>query len=153
MDNNLTYQELVDGLRTRFGFDFTALAVEEDSLNQYAIRWRVASGNLNSRYKRIVLKKGRGVAGTVYKTGKPLLIQSIDPERHAIGLFDYPIVASEQLTSVAAVPLWNGGRISGVVLGGYRGGRAELTEEQIAALQAAVSEGLPGFDGKELVFR
>ncbi|WP_040226208.1 GAF domain-containing protein [Bhargavaea cecembensis] len=150
MDNNLIYQTLVDGLRERFGFDFCALALEEDSLSQYAIKWRVASGNLNGRYRRIVLKKGRGVAGTVFKTGKPILVQSIDPDRHAIGLFDYPIVASERLTSCGAVPLWNGGRISGVLLGGFRDGRAEVTEDQIRELLYVLPEGLPGFDGKEL---
>ncbi|MFC7366399.1 MULTISPECIES: GAF domain-containing protein [Bhargavaea] len=150
--NELTnYQNVIDRLRERLGFDFMALAME-DAPSGYSVRWRFASGNLNNRYRRIVLRSGRGIAGTVFKTGKPLLVPFIDPDRHTPVVFDYPIVKTEELTSIAAVPLYDGGRVKGVLLGGYRNGCAEVTET-LCMEMAEASASFPGFDGKELVTR
>lgn len=150
--NELTiYQNVIDRLRERLGFDFMALAME-DAPSGYSVRWRVASGNLNNRFRRIILRSGRGIAGTVFKTGKPLLVPHVEPGRHVPGVLDYPIVNTEQLTSIAAVPLYDGGRVKGVLLGGYRDDHREMTEA-LCLEMAAASGSVPGFDGKELVSR
>ncbi|SDD75777.1 nitrogen regulatory protein A [Bhargavaea beijingensis] len=151
MNEPTIYQNVIDRLREQLGFDFMALAME-DAPSGFSVRWRVASGNLNNRYRRIVLRSGRGIAGTVFKTGKPLLVPHVDPGRHVPIVLDYPIVNTEGLTSIAAVPLYDSGRVKGVLLGGYRGGRAEMTEA-LCLEMAAASASVPGFDGKELVSR
>ena len=46
------------------------IAMYERSLRSSPIKWKYVSGNTNERYKLIILRKGRGLAGTVMKTGK-----------------------------------------------------------------------------------
>ena len=51
----------------------------------------ICFSNLNSRYKLIVLRKGRGLAGTVMKTGKRMVIENVSktitPEEKLSTLF------------------------------------------------------------------
>ncbi len=62
------YQEEIDKLRERFRFDFVSLAWVQLAEDRFVLTWQYASGNLNERYKRIVLHSGKGIAGIVFKT-------------------------------------------------------------------------------------
>ncbi|MEC0369471.1 GAF domain-containing protein [Paenibacillus chibensis] len=114
------YQEEIDKLRGRFQFDFVSMALVQPAEDRFVLTWQYASGNINERYKRIVLHSGKGIAGMVFKTGKPMLIQNVNADIESRDLFNYPIIVAEQLKSLGAIPLWEDSRVKGVLLVGYR---------------------------------
>ncbi|UXR78115.1 nitrate respiration regulation accessory nitrate sensor NreA [Staphylococcus sp. IVB6227] len=114
------YQDELDRLRHKYQFDFAGIALPTEDHVGTKIKWRYVSGNLNERYQRIELRYGRGVAGNVVKTGKPMIIHDANEEQIQVALFNYPILISEQLTSMIAIPLWHNHRVKGVLLFGQR---------------------------------
>lgn len=150
MNNKVDYQAELDEIRHTLGYDFMALALVETAEYDYIIRWKYASGNLNDRFKRIVLRSGRGIAGLVFKTGKPLLISSIRDQLGPSSLFRYPILKSENLSSFGAVPLWNDARVAGVLLGGFRS-EEQVDAARLEALQQCVQNGIGDLNGEELL--
>ncbi|MCS4486125.1 nitrate respiration regulation accessory nitrate sensor NreA [Staphylococcus americanisciuri] len=116
------YQRELDGLRQKYQFDFAGIALSTENHVGTKIKWRYVSGNLNERYRRIELRYGRGVAGNVMKTGKPMMIHDASEQQIQSTLFNYPILISEQLTSIIAIPLWHHHRVKGVLLFGQRDG-------------------------------
>ncbi|MHA7966628.1 GAF domain-containing protein [Paenibacillus sp. CAU 1782] len=150
MNDNVGYQAELDEIRNKLGFDFMALALVETAEFDYVIKWKYASGNLNDRFKRIVLRSGRGIAGLVFKTGKPLLLSSVRDQMGPDSLFRYPIIKSENLASFGAVPLWNDARVAGVLLGGFRG-EEQVDEVKLEALKQCVQDGIGDLNGKELL--
>ncbi|MDR0267403.1 GAF domain-containing protein [Paenibacillus sp.] len=117
---NYNYQDDIDKLRARFQYDFVSMALVQPAEDRFVLTWQYVSGNMNERYKRIVLHSGKGIAGMVFKTGKPMLVQDVNNEIASSDLFNYPIIVAEQLKSIGAVPLWEGTRVMGVLLVGYR---------------------------------
>ncbi|AIQ69033.1 GAF domain-containing protein [Paenibacillus graminis] len=150
MKNQVDYQLELDQIRHALGYDFMSLALADPAEYDYVIRWKYASGNLNSRYKRIVLQSGRGIAGIVFKTGKPFLLYSVQEQVKQEMLFSYPIINSEKLKSIGAVPLWNDARVAGVLLGGFRGDR-QVNETMLQELQNTARQGIGDLNGKELL--
>ncbi|QLK86745.1 nitrate respiration regulation accessory nitrate sensor NreA [Staphylococcus sp. 17KM0847] len=116
------YQKELDRLRHKYQFDFAGIALPTEDHVGTKIKWRYVSGNLNERYRRIELRYGRGVAGNVMKTGKSMIIHDANEEQIQSALFNYPILISEQLTSIVAIPLWHNHRVKGVLLFGQREG-------------------------------
>ncbi|MBE3102795.1 MAG: GAF domain-containing protein, partial [Bacilli bacterium] len=106
-----------------------------------------ASGNLNNRFKLIVLQSGRGVAGLVFKTGKSLLLTSISDFVENDDLFNYPILSLEKLNSIGALPLWHDGHVAGVLLGGFREDR-QMTEELLQLMLEMSEKGIGNLDGR-----
>ncbi|AWB44617.1 GAF domain-containing protein [Paenibacillus sp. CAA11] len=149
MKNTVAFQRELDLARETFGFDFMALALVESAEHNYVIKWKYASGNKNDRYKRIVLQSGKGIAGMVFKIGKPLLIPSIEQVIGSSSLFNYPIAQSESLKSMGAVPLWNDQRVEGVLLGAFRG-ENQVTNEQLQAMVELTRTGFRDLNGKEM---
>lgn len=141
MMNQVDYQIKLDQIRIALGYDFMSLAFAEPAEYDYVIRWKYASGNISDRYKRIVLQSGRGIAGIVFKTGKPFLIPSVKLVVKADTLFNYPITKIENLNSIGAVPMWNDARVAGVLLGGFRG-EQQVTAEMLRDLEAVARRGL-----------
>jgi nitrogen regulatory protein A len=128
-------QEHLDSFRAEIGADFVALALTEPD---HVIRWKYASGNRNDRYKRIVLRPGKGLAGKVMCLGRPIQMkfdepQSMDDPR------DYPILLAEGLKSLVGVPINSGERIPGMMLVGCRAHR-EFSPEEIAHISAKANE-------------
>ncbi|WP_379152275.1 GAF domain-containing protein [Paenibacillus sp. sgz5001063] len=150
MKNKVDYQLELDLIREALGYDFMSLALADPAEYDYVIRWKYASGNLNSRYKGIVLQSGRGVAGIVFKTGKPFLLSSVKEQVRQEMLFNYPIVKSENLQSIGAVPLWNDARVAGVLLGGFRGIQ-QVNETMLRDLESMARKGIGDLNGKELL--
>jgi nitrogen regulatory protein A len=113
-------------IRNLTSSDFAALAWTDR--NDYIIRWKFASGNRNERYKRIILRPGRGIAGQVIRSGRPMRldsfsIQSGDDAR------EYPIFLAENLKSAAAAPVVISSKVKGVLLIGTRMPRSYTDEE------------------------
>ncbi|MEF2965799.1 GAF domain-containing protein [Paenibacillus sp. M1] len=123
------YQRDIDQLRERLGYDFVSLAFAQSAQDGFVLTWQYASGNLNDRYKRIVLQSGKGIAGIVFKTGKPMLVADVKAELDPNDMFNYPILVSERLSSLVGIPLYQLDRVEGVLLAGYRGGNAVHNED------------------------
>ncbi|CAM3456508.1 MULTISPECIES: GAF domain-containing protein [Saccharibacillus] len=143
------YQRELEAIRQAFGYDFLALALVEPAEQQYVIRWKYAAGNRNERFRRIMLQSGKGIAGIVFKTGKSVFIPSVPAYVGADSLFNYPIVQSEKLESLGAVPLWNDARVAGVLLAGFRE-EGRMTPELMQALEQAARSGIGELDGREV---
>lgn len=117
------FQETLDKIRKEEGYDFAAIAFYESNKPSSPIKWHYVSGNKNNRFKLIILRKGRGLAGTVMKTGKRMIIANVGLALGPEEKIDYPILLSESLTAVLAVPLWYKNQVYGVLLFGQRDGR------------------------------
>lgn len=111
-------------LRGLLSCDFAGLAWSENNL----VRWKVVSGNRNDRYKKIILRYGKGIAGQVLRSGRPMTVESL--QNHSeIDTKDYPIMLAESLVSAAAVPLTLNIKIAGVLLVGSRITRSFSSQE------------------------
>ena len=144
------YQTLIEQIRSAANFDLVAIALFEPAENQHVLKWKYASGNLNDRFKKVVLQTGKGIAGMVFKTGKPLLIRDTAEFADSKNLFNYPILTFERLKSLGAVTLWHNGRVAGVLLAGFRESGL-MTEEKLLLLTAEAAKGIGELNGKELM--
>ncbi|KTW24943.1 nitrate respiration regulation accessory nitrate sensor NreA [Staphylococcus warneri] len=120
MFESQNFQENIDRIRLEQGFDFAALAFYESASIFSPIKWQYVSGNKNDRYKLIILRKGRGLAGNVMKTGKRMVIANVDMALTPDEKVKFPILLSENLTAVIAIPLWYQQQVYGVMLFGQR---------------------------------
>lgn len=122
MIKKLDYQQLIDSIRDQYRIDFISLAFVQSAKLDYVLKWQYASGNINNRYKRVVLQSGKGIAGSVFKSGKPLYIDDISTSIAKDDLFNYPIVIAEELISLAAFPIYENETemVKGVILFGFR---------------------------------
>lgn len=129
-DKQLDIEGLLSEVRRLTNTDFVGLAWSEKSDQ---IRWRFASGNRNERYKRIVLRLGKGIAGQVIRTGRMMVIE----EFHALeeDPREYPIFLSEGLESAAGVPVIIHGRVLGVLLVGNRK-HTKFSSDQLELIQS-----------------
>ncbi len=143
------YQMQIDRLREQAGYDFVSLAFEQSAANGFVITWQYASGNLNNRYKRIVLQSGRGIAGIVFKTGKPMVVANVTESLKQSELFQFPIIVSERLRSLAAIPLFQHDRVAGVLLAGYRE-ENRMTKQALDQLMQSLGGSFGSFETKEL---
>ncbi|ASE36853.1 MULTISPECIES: nitrate respiration regulation accessory nitrate sensor NreA [Staphylococcus] len=114
------YQAALEHIRTEYQFDFASIAMYESDQYHSPIKWQYVDGNLNDRYKLIVLRKGNGLAGNVMKTGKRQVIEDVDQALSMNERLKYPIILSEALTATLAIPLWSGHNVKGVLLLGQR---------------------------------
>lgn len=120
MFESQNFQENIDRIRLEQGFDFATLAFYESASTFSPIKWQYVSGNKNDRYKLIILRKGRGLAGNVMKTGKRMVIANVDMALTPDEKVKFPILLSENLTAVIAIPLWYQQQVYGVMLFGQR---------------------------------
>ncbi|EKU46785.1 nitrate respiration regulation accessory nitrate sensor NreA [Staphylococcus massiliensis] len=118
------YQQQLDEYREKYQFDFAGIALPDnnDVDGVPVIKWRYVSGNINDRYKRIILRNGKGLAGNVMKTGKEFIVPDVSESLFSNQLFNYPILVSEALTAVVVLPLWFENKVCGVLLYGQREG-------------------------------
>ena len=114
------FQQELDTLRKKENCDFAGVALYENHEPSGPIKWQYVSGNLNNRYKLIVLRKGRGLAGTVMKTGKRMVIENVSKTITPEEKIKYPILMSENLNALVAIPLWHEQHVAGVLLLGQR---------------------------------
>lgn len=144
------YEQEIERLKGLFGFDFVGIALVQSPERRFELRWVYVTGNRSERYRRIKLQSGKGIAGLVFKTGKPMYVKDADEEWSAGDLFNYPIVSIEGLKSLGAIPLYQDTRVKGVMLVGYRSG-GQLTEEQFEQFQQEIGTEFGPFYNKEMV--
>jgi nitrogen regulatory protein A len=124
-------------LRRLTSTDFAALAWCNQG--EYIIRWKYASGNRNERYKRIILRPEKGIAGKVIRSGRPMILDSFTP-KSGDDPREYPILLAEGLKSVVGMPVLINRRVMGVLLVGCRYTRS--FEDDVVELVANVAEQL-----------
>jgi len=144
------YQFEIKQLKEHFDFDFVALALVQPAEFQYELKWVFAAGNKSDRFKRIVLQTGKGVAGHVFKSGKPMLVTDTAGILEEKELFNFPIVVAEELTSFGAIPLFKYNRVKGVLLVAYRDNR-KITAEVFWQFRKLVGPRFGPFYNKEMV--
>lgn len=113
----LAINQCLEELRLQTGADFAAFACQESG--EAVIRWKYAAGNRNERFRRIVLRPGKGIAGKVLMSGRLMILENYQPKQHDDPR-EYPILYAEELQSAMAVPVSIQDRVKGVVLIGYR---------------------------------
>ncbi|HLR19285.1 MAG TPA: nitrate respiration regulation accessory nitrate sensor NreA [Staphylococcus sp.] len=119
-NEKINYQAALDEMRIDEKFDFAGLALHKHNNYLSPIKWCYVSNNINDRYKLIVLRTGKGIAGNVMKTGKRIVIEDINQFLLPSEKHKYPIVLCELLTAVVAIPLWYRKYVYGVLLLGQR---------------------------------
>ncbi|MBS4216812.1 GAF domain-containing protein [Bacillus sp. FJAT-49711] len=130
MNEKPDYQKLIEILREQFALDFISVAFVQSEQLDFVLKWRYASGNISNRYKRVVLRSGRGIAGLVFKSGKALYIEDVSIDIAKKDLFNYPIIVSEELTNLAAFPIYGNQseHVKGVILFGTRANKQVAQE-------------------------
>jgi len=147
---NFNYQQLMERLRDHFDFDFVGLALVQSIEYRFELRWVFTRGNRSNRYRRIVLQAGKGVAGHVFRTGKPFLVEDVEKMFGKEDLFNYPIVVAEGLKSFCAIPLHKYNRVNGVLLVGYRT-KKKLTLEDFMEYQRVIGPEFGPLYNKEML--
>jgi nitrogen regulatory protein A len=116
--------------------DFVGVAIQ----NQRGpdVRWHYAVGNGNDKYKRITVRYGKGIAGRVISTGRPIEVANF-PNVILGKALEYPIMLAEKLVSAYAVPVFFQGIPKGVLLVGRRVYRPIQEHEQMSVQQSVHS--------------
>ncbi|WP_026907367.1 GAF domain-containing protein [Paucisalibacillus globulus] len=109
------YQEAINELRRTYEVDLIALAIVMPD-QEYVLKWKYISGNLNDLYQRITLRSGKGIAGQVFKTGKSLILENVHDEISINELYEYPILQFEQIKSCVSIPLFKHHRVKAVLM-------------------------------------
>lgn len=143
------YEYTIKSIQQKYQLDFVALAVIENQLVDYQIKWKYAVGDRSERLKKLILKPGKGVAGIVFKTGKSMYIENVQEEIAVTDLFTYPIIVSERLESFCALPLYRDNKVQGVALLGYRAAN-KMTPELYDKIKYNLEEDFPNFYRKEM---
>lgn len=116
-------------------YDFVAIAMQ-GATAPHLTRWVYASGNQSQSFRRIVLRKGFGIAGLVLRTGKPFYHNDILKLHYSNQLYS-PIARSENLKQVVAVPI-NDKYLKvaiGVLLVGYRSFKPIIGKKDVVKLE------------------
>lgn len=124
-------KDLLEELKEGIGGDFTAVALYDPENRE--IRWRVAFGALNERYRGIAIRMGKGIAGDVMLTKRPMMVASFPEDLDLVNdPLDYPIMITEQLVSCYAAPVVkeSGDMVFGVILAAQRSTRTYSSQEQ-----------------------
>lgn len=117
--NNKDYQRLVNKVYQASNFDFVGIALQEPYY-PFLIKWRFVAGNQNERFRQITLHRGFGIAGLVFRTGKPFFSNDLAKYSYSNEMYT-PIAVAESLWSAVAIPLSSKvGTIGGVLLAGFR---------------------------------
>ncbi|NRD78046.1 GAF domain-containing protein [Bacillus sp. BRMEA1] len=126
--------EVCERLKAKIRCDFVGLAFQNEAGPD--VRWHYAAGNMNDKYKRIIVRFGKGIAGKVISSGCPLMMTNFPHDIHG-KMTDYPIALAEKLVSVYAVPLFLPTVPKGVLLIGNRASYLFTGEEQETVNDAA----------------
>nr|WP_285891299.1 GAF domain-containing protein [Paenibacillus pasadenensis] len=132
-------QRELERLSAETGCDVSMLAAVASSDGK--ICWKLAAGAFSGRYRMMAERPGRGLAGSVLKVGRPMLIQA-DELGAGKQLHDYPLIIVEGIRSAYAVPIMTAaGRSKGVLLAGYRRPKTLSAEDRLAIERSALRIG------------
>jgi nitrogen regulatory protein A len=151
-DSNSPIQSICENVRKDCKVDFAGIAFEGKKSKR--ISWYYAAGNRNEKFRRMEVRYGKGIAGQVIATGRPVEILSF-PENLEGKTVDYPIMLAEQLVSARAVPIYRESLPKGAFLIGRRTSQSFSEEEQkiledaVNKLERLFSHNLlPGLEGE-----
>ncbi|WP_262682010.1 hypothetical protein [Paenibacillus baimaensis] len=119
-------RRLIDHLRISSSHDFAALALPREDGRTYA--WHYASGNMNHRYKGMVIKRGKGLPGLAWRLGEAVISDSSSIDTAGEKL-DCALMTAEGLHAAAAVPIGPLAAPSGIIMLGIRQARLYTTTE------------------------
>ena len=142
------FQLAIDELKETLQADFIGLALVDLQKHHHQLKWRYVTGNISLRYRRITLHSGKGVAGAVFKTGKPVKFANVETSVKDQDLYNYPIVVFEKLKSFGAIPLYRDDHVQGVLLIGYREVN-RLTDDKFEQFKRVVGPQFGPFHMKE----
>ncbi|GKV65167.1 MULTISPECIES: GAF domain-containing protein [unclassified Sporosarcina] len=145
---NFYFHSAIEQLKETLKADFIGLALVDFSKYRHELKWRYVTGNLSLSYRRIVLTSGKGIAGLVFKTGKPMMVNDVSEHVEAKDLYNYPILIFEKLKSFGAIPLFQEDHVQGVLLVGYRESK-KMTTERFEHFKQAVGSQFGPFYHKE----
>ena len=140
--------ELTRIIHKKIGFEFLGIALQKQ--NELDIGWPFVKGNHTEKHKWINVRYGKGIAGKVISTDRPM--QLIDFPNDIIGIStDYPIMLAEKLTSSYAVPLRVEGAPKGVLMVGCRHSHvfSEQDHKELQELARELEKLLPLYYSKE----
>ncbi|WIV20272.1 hypothetical protein QPK24_06150 [Paenibacillus polygoni] len=136
-------QTELEQLKSELELDFIAVALADE--NYRDIHWKMALGANTERYKKIMVRMGKGMAGRVLKTKAPYIVNYF-PEEVQDEMLEYPIFLIESIRSGMGVSVDSSRpeqKLSyGVLLVGQREERifspqeVERVEQSAAALAA-----------------
>lgn len=149
MKNDIDFQKVITAFKDKYEVDLVALAFIQPAQLEYVLTWQYAIGNINNRLKRIVLQSGKGIAGQVFKSGKPMHVPNVMTEYPERDLFNYPIIVSEKIKSFCALPLYKKNKVQGVLLLGYRE-EDKMTCELFEKIIYNIHIDFPKYYGKEM---
>lgn len=131
--------DLCRRLKKEVSCDFVGLAMQDEAGPD--VRWLYAIGNLNDKYKRIIVRFGKGIAGKVISSGSPMMMTDF-PNDIPGKMTDYPISLAEKLTATYAAPLFVNGIPKGVLLIGMRIKHifSEREQEKVAEYAEALEQ-------------
>lgn len=112
-----TISEFIHHIRLSTRSDFAALALLSQDGRRY--RWQYTSGNQNDRYKQMVVRKGKGLAGMAVLLGRTLTIDSQSDLSIKLDM-DSPLMMAEGLQAAAAIPVREAVGDHGVLVIGIR---------------------------------
>jgi nitrogen regulatory protein A len=113
--------------------DFVGLALQNSDGPD--VKWHYAAGNSNNKYIRITVRYGKGIAGKVIATGRPMTVEGF-PHHISGKPLEYPIMLAEKLVTAFAVPIHFNSLPKGVLLVGKRTNQSFSKSEQMAVLKA-----------------
>lgn len=138
MERITEIESFLEEIRQFIGTDYMGLAWSENY--GQILRCKYVSGNRNERYKRMMIRFGKGVAGNVLRSGQTIVVNSFAPKRYDDPA-EYSILLAEGLTAIVGAPVFENGKIKGVLVAGYRDGE-RITEEvtgQVKQMAARLS--------------
>nr|WP_275695486.1 GAF domain-containing protein [Fredinandcohnia sp. SECRCQ15] len=123
---NIDIEQQLKKLIATTSSDFSALACIKEL--DHTIHWKYATGNSNERFRHMVGKPGKGIAGSVFRFGREIVLDqdTVGYDKIRLG---YPIMLAENLLAAIAVPLFANGKIRGVLVTGSRSIRKYTVEE------------------------
>ncbi|WP_338471556.1 GAF domain-containing protein [Niallia sp. XMNu-256] len=127
-------EKFCESVLTDIECDFVGLALQNSDGPD--VKWHYAAGNSNKKYMRITVRYGKGIAGKVIATGRPITVEEFP--RHISGKpLEYPIMLAEKLVTAFAVPIHFNSLPKGVLLVGKRTNHPFTKSEQTTVLKAA----------------
>jgi signal transduction protein with GAF and PtsI domain len=131
---NAAIQSLCENVKAECKADFVGVAFQTGKRKK--ICWHYAAGNRNEKFRRMEVRYGKGMAGRVIATGRPVFIPSFPHDLHGKAV-DYPIMLAEQLVCARAVPVYASGIPKGVLLIGRRTSQLFSARENEVVQKAA----------------
>src|SRR5262249_44348756 len=127
-------QQVTAAAKDLCGADLARIALWDAAREGMVYRYTV--GTRAGGHQHVLLRPGKGLAGAVMATGKPVRTADVlnDPRLHP----DYaPMIRDEGSTAVLVAPIARGGRLEGLIYVDNRGPRAFTERHETVLMRLA----------------